>query len=77
MKTYFDCIPCAIRQVLDSVRLTTDDENVHDKVLREALSMACKMDFRQSPPAMAQQIHRYIREVTGLKDPYLKEQYTI
>ena len=70
MKTYFDCIPCAIRQVLDSVRLTTDDEKVHEEVLREALSMACKMDFRQSPPAMAQKIHRFIREQTGVKDPY-------
>lgn len=72
MKTYFDCIPCAVRQVLDSVRLTTDDEQIQEQVLREALRLAGKLDFRQSPPAMAQKIHRFIREQTGVEDPYLE-----
>ncbi|MEJ2702505.1 MAG: ARMT1-like domain-containing protein [Sedimentisphaerales bacterium] len=71
MRTYFDCIPCFVRQVLDSVRMTTDDIRLHEKVLREALHMASKMDLRQSPPAMAQKIHRFIRETTGISDPYL------
>ncbi len=72
MKTYFDCIPCAIRQVLDSVRMITDDEAVHEKVLRESLAMWEKMDLRQSPPAMARQIHRVVRRLTGVADPYLE-----
>jgi len=72
MKTYFDCIPCFIRQALESVRLTTDDEQIHEQVMREALFFACKMDLRQSPPAMAQQIHRMIRKLTGVQDPYLQ-----
>jgi len=72
MKTYFDCIPCLVRQVLDSVRLTTDDEDIIEQVMRRALSLACRMDLRQSPPAMAQKIHRLIRKLTGVKDPYLQ-----
>jgi uncharacterized protein with ATP-grasp and redox domains len=72
MKTYFDCIPCFIRQALDSVRLITDDEQVHEQVMREVLCLACKMDLRQSPPAMAQKIHRKIRKLTGVQDPYLQ-----
>lgn len=71
MKTYFDCIPCFIRQVLDSIRMTTKDGQIHEKVLREALSLASKMDLQQSPPAMAQKIHRFIRQTTGVEDPYL------
>lgn len=43
------------------------------KVLREALKLAAQMDFRTSPPAMAQQIHRFIRMITGVEDPYLEE----
>ncbi len=70
MRTYFDCIPCFVRQALDSVRLTTDDENTIEQVIREVLCLACKMDLRQSPPAMAQKIHRLIRELTGVQDPY-------
>lgn len=77
MKTYFDCIPCAVRQVLDAVRMITDDEAVHEKVLRESLGMWQTMDLRQSPPAMAQKIHRFLREVTGVADPYyeVKQRY--
>jgi len=72
MRTYFDCVPCFVRQTLDSVRLITDDEQIHEQVMREALYQACKMDLRQSPPAMAQKIHRIIRKLTGVQDPYLK-----
>lgn len=40
--------------------------------MREVLCLACKMDLRQSPPAMAQKIHRMIRKLTGVHDPYLQ-----
>lgn len=70
MKTYFDCIPCFIRQALDSARLITDDENVHEQVVRAAMKMAVDMDLHKSPPAMAKQIHRLIRQLTGIEDPY-------
>jgi len=33
--------------------------------------LASKMDLQQSPPAMAQKIHRFIRQTTGVEDPYL------
>ena len=72
MKTYLDCFPCIVRQVLDSVKMTTDDEKVQEKVLRWTLHLASKMDMYQSPPAMAQKIHRFIREITGVQDPYLQ-----
>jgi uncharacterized protein with ATP-grasp and redox domains len=72
MRTYFDCVPCFVRQVLDSTRMITDDEQLHEKVLREALKMASEMDLGQSPPAMAQKIHQFIRETTGVNDPYLE-----
>ena len=71
MRTFFDCVPCSIRQVLDSVRMITDDDTMHERVLRELLGMWQAMDMRQSPPAMAQKIHRYLRQLTGVADPYL------
>ena len=71
MRTYFDCVPCAIRQVLDSVRMITDDETLHERVLRESLGMWQKMDLRQSPPAIAQKTHQLVRRLTGVADPYL------
>ena len=70
MKTFFDCIPCFVRQTLDSVRRATDDETVHEQVLREMLSAISEMDLRESPPAMGHKIHRFIRERVGGGDPY-------
>lgn len=70
MKTFLDCIPCFVRQALDSVRLVTDDENIHEQVLRNVLHVAGKMDLRQSPAAMGQHIHQHIRKLTNTDDPY-------
>ena len=70
MKLFLDCIPCVIRQGLDSVRRVTKDETVHEQVLRQLLHVVSEVDFRQSPPVMSSQIHRLIREITGECDPY-------
>lgn len=72
MRTYLDCIPCFVRHSLDAVRMTTDDEEIHEKVLREAMRLAYEIDFERSPPVTAQKMHSFIREITGVKDPYLK-----
>lgn len=70
MKTYFDCVPCLIRQALDAVRLATNDQEIHEQVLREALSLVSKMDLNTTAPAMAQKIHRIIKKLTETNDPY-------
>jgi len=70
MKTFFDCIPCLIRQALASVRLVTPDERVHEQVLREVLQAASRMDLNQPPAAMSQAVHRRIRELCRNGDPY-------
>jgi len=48
----------------------TDDPAVHEQVLREVLRSAAEMDLAQSPPVVAQQIHRRLRQLTGVTDPY-------
>jgi len=77
MQTYLDCVPCAIRQVLDAVRMITDDEAMHERVVRESLERWQRMDFGQSPPAITRDTHRYLRQVTGVSDPYraVKDRY--
>jgi damage-control phosphatase, subfamily I len=70
MRTYFDCIPCFLRQTLDALRRLEATQAVQEKVLRSALRMVAELDLQRSPPAMAQVIHRLIREATGEGDPY-------
>lgn len=70
MKTYLDCIPCFVRQTLDSVRFITDDEATHEELLRHVIQSLGEMDLRQPPPMMATRIHRLIRKLTRNRDPY-------
>jgi hypothetical protein len=72
MKTNLDCIPCFMQQALAAARMATDDEAVHEEVLRHVAERVSRMDMGLSPPVMAQMIHRLIRELTGEADPYLE-----
>ncbi|MGB8225764.1 MAG: ARMT1-like domain-containing protein, partial [Sedimentisphaerales bacterium] len=65
-----DCIPCFVRQTLDAARHATQDQRTHERVVREVLRLASNLDMSQSPPKIGQQIHRLIREQTGVEDPY-------
>ncbi len=77
MKTYYDCIPCFVRQTLDAVRFASSNENIHEFVIREVLSALSWMNLKKSPPAMGQRIHRIIRSLSGCEDPYkeLKDRF--
>ena len=70
MRIYLDCIGCFVRQSLDAARLASDDEQIHEQVVREVLHLAVDLDMSQSPPAIGQQIHRLIRKLIGNADPY-------
>ena len=70
MKIFLDCIPCFVHQALDAARMATNDEQIHERVLREVLVLAKDLDMSQSPPVMGQKIHRLIRELTDVEDPY-------
>ena len=70
MKTFLDCVPCFTRQALDAARMVSPDTNFHQRILKEVLQWCVELDMDQSAPAMAQRIHRKIREAMGLADPY-------
>jgi len=78
MKTCLDCIPCFVRQALEAARFVTDEPALHEQVLREVLAMVAKLDLRQPPAAVAQTIHRRLRELMGTDDPYAhaKDRFT-
>lgn len=70
MRTTLNCIPCFIRQTLEAARLATDDVAAQERILRRVLHRVAEMDLAQCPPVVVQQIHRHLREITGLHDPY-------
>lgn len=71
MKTYLDCIPCLLRQALEAARLFSADPAVHERILRDVLAWCGDMDMSKPAPLMGRRIYRRLREITGVKDPYL------
>ncbi len=66
-------MPCFVRQTLDAARMSSNDPAVHEQIILDVLRWLSEMDLSISPPALAQRIHRRLRELTGVEDPYRKE----
>jgi len=76
MKTYLDCIPCMIRQALDTTRFSTDDEILKREVLEHVMLLLINFvqndssDEYPTPPQIGRHIYRIIKEITKCEDPY-------
>jgi uncharacterized protein with ATP-grasp and redox domains len=72
MRLNLDCIPCFQRQVLQAVRFISDDEELHQKVLRIAIKKLLELSWDATPPEIAHEIHRIVRALANENDPYKK-----
>ncbi len=69
-KSHLDCIPCLVRQAQEAVVSATPEIALREQALREAVDTLAGMDWHLSPPALAQHMHRRIRDVVHNSDPY-------
>ncbi|HHV15570.1 MAG TPA: DUF89 family protein [Gelria sp.] len=78
MKTHFDCLPCIMKQTVDAARFVTNDNQLQEKIIRKVMTELVSYNFDESPPYISQIIHKYARELSGIRDPYIevKEQFT-
>lgn len=72
MKTYLDCIPCALKQALDASRIAGADEKLQKRILDEVCKLISQFPLNATPPQMGMGIHRLIRKLTSNSDPYRK-----
>ncbi|MFH0975163.1 MAG: ARMT1-like domain-containing protein [Spirochaetota bacterium] len=72
MKLKLDCVPCLIRHSIEAARFISNDESFQKLILDSVLSTLLNTDLSKSPPALAKLIHRKIREISGIADPYKK-----
>ncbi len=72
MKVNLDCIPCFQRQALQAVRFISDDEKLHERVLRKVAKKLLESNWDLTPPELAHQVHSIVRRITKEKDPYKK-----
>jgi len=78
LETTLDCVPCLVGQAVDAVRMATDQPDEQYRVIRRVLSLLERMNFNETPPHMAAEIHRIVKDELGVEDPYreVKEQST-
>ena len=50
--------------------MVSTDHAVHERLLREVLRWIAEMDLNETPPVLAQRIHRRLREISAVADPY-------
>ncbi|MGC8862375.1 MAG: damage-control phosphatase ARMT1 family protein [Armatimonadota bacterium] len=72
MKTYLECFPCLVQQAVDAIQQTVADAEAQTAILHEALDILRRTDPQESPPIMAQKIHRTLRSSLGEQDLYRK-----
>jgi uncharacterized protein with ATP-grasp and redox domains len=70
VKTSLDCVPCFIRQAVEAARVASTDSAHHEQIIRELCRWVGEMALEESPPVVGQRIHRRLREITGVEDPY-------
>jgi uncharacterized protein with ATP-grasp and redox domains len=70
MKLNLDCIPCFQRQTLQAVRFISNDEELHQKVLREVTKKLLESNWDSTPPELAHAVHKIVKRLTNEKDPY-------
>lgn len=70
MKIYLDCLPCFLKQTVQAGHLVTDDEGLIRNIVNEVAAMIPYLPENSTPPEIGEKIHRRIREITGMNDPY-------
>jgi len=70
MRTHLDCLPCLMNQALRAARATTDDEEVHRRVLDAVADMIPKLSLDLRPPEITQQGYKLIYQIIGDSDPF-------
>jgi len=70
MQTLLECIPCFVRQAEEAVALSAKNSVLREELLRKILRALADADWEDSPPVIAQRLHRIIRKETGEPDPY-------
>ncbi|MEA5097550.1 MAG: ARMT1-like domain-containing protein [Burkholderiaceae bacterium] len=65
-----DCVVCFVRQSLDAARLVTNDHTEQERIVRDLLRWLSDQGLEHSPPVLAQIVHRKLREISQVGDPY-------
>jgi uncharacterized protein with ATP-grasp and redox domains len=72
MRTFLECIPCFMRQSLQTGRVCGLDEAEIKKLLDNVGEHLSRIELSDSPPVMAQRLQPVITSIIGREDPFLE-----
>lgn len=70
MRTYFDCYPCLLRQSLEAARMAGASDDQVKTILHQTMDLLQAMPDGATPPEIGSEVHRLVRRLTGVEDPY-------
>lgn len=72
MEVYKSCVPCIKRQIIESARMSTDEEIIIQEVTTNTDRVLEKYSEYSCTPELVYDIHRIVSDITGDSDPYRK-----
>ncbi|MBD3292710.1 MAG: DUF89 family protein [Armatimonadia bacterium] len=72
MKAQLDCVACFQEQALRAARAAGVSENMQEQVLRTVMQEVAEADWDGTPLQLGMMVHRRVREITGVDDPFAK-----
>ena len=76
MKTYLDCFPCFVRQVIDTSRVAGMNESQQHELVQRTLVEAAGYDCAFAPSEMSSRIQAMVRQASSNGDPYRRAKDT-
>ncbi|MFW5868951.1 MAG: damage-control phosphatase ARMT1 family protein [Armatimonadota bacterium] len=70
MQAKLDCVTCFQDQALRAARAAGVSEDVQKQVLRQVVKYVAGADWTATPIDLGMPVHRIVREVTGIDDPF-------
>lgn len=70
VKIFLDCLPCFLRQVLDSTRIVTGDLKIQNRIMEDTIALVADYKSYKYSPELGRDMHRIINNHTGEKDTY-------
>jgi len=71
MRTSLDCLPCVVKQAVESSRLVTKDEKVISSIIQKVFAELSSFDLSVTPPELVQAVHTIIRRELNNPDPFM------
>jgi len=64
-----DCVICFQKQALRALK-DSNDMKLKEKVLRNVMKMLLNEDWTKTPPELAGNVYKIVKDISGIEDPY-------